>query len=80
MAKIMGARCGGRAAFGLQSSYCKWAKYDYIDIVQWTTGDAQRRASMRPIYQELEKKMQGERLPYPMMFSSVVDDTKKTPT
>ena len=23
------------------------ASYDYIDIVQWTTGDAQRRASLR---------------------------------
>ncbi|CAE7775369.1 unnamed protein product, partial [Symbiodinium pilosum] len=54
--------------------------YDYVDIVQWTTGDAQRRASLRPTYQELEAKLQGERLPFPMMFSSVVDDTQKTPT
>ena len=22
--------------------------YDYIDMVQWTTGDAQRRATLRP--------------------------------
>ncbi|CAE7195342.1 unnamed protein product [Symbiodinium microadriaticum] len=54
--------------------------YDYIDIVQWTTGDAQRRASLRTVYQELEAKLHAERLPFPMMFSSVVDDTKKTPT
>lgn len=25
------------------------ARYDYIDIVQWTTGDAQRRATLRPL-------------------------------
>ncbi|CAK9015915.1 unnamed protein product [Durusdinium trenchii] len=54
--------------------------YDYIDIVQWTTGDAQRRASLRTAYVELEKKMPGERMAAPMMFSQVVDDTQKTPT
>ena len=54
--------------------------YDYIDIVQWTTGDAQRRATLRSAYTELEKQLPGERLEQPMMFSSVVDDTQKTPT
>eukprot|EP00931_Biecheleriopsis_adriatica_P111744 TRINITY_DN86201_c0_g1_i1.p1 TRINITY_DN86201_c0_g1~~TRINITY_DN86201_c0_g1_i1.p1 ORF type:complete len:158 (-),score=44.44 TRINITY_DN86201_c0_g1_i1:115-588(-) len=50
--------------------------YDYIDITQWTTGDAQRRASLRTGYQELEEALPGERLSAPMMFSVVVDDSQ----
>ena len=31
--------------------------YDYIDVVQWRNGDAQRRATLRPAFGELEKKL-----------------------
>eukprot|EP00930_Biecheleria_cincta_P020687 TRINITY_DN1549_c2_g1_i1.p1 TRINITY_DN1549_c2_g1~~TRINITY_DN1549_c2_g1_i1.p1 ORF type:complete len:156 (+),score=21.74 TRINITY_DN1549_c2_g1_i1:138-605(+) len=48
--------------------------YDYVHIQQWTHGDAQRRASLRTGYTELERELPGERLSAPMMYSVVVDD------
>eukprot|EP00933_Yihiella_yeosuensis_P008960 TRINITY_DN114685_c0_g1_i1.p1 TRINITY_DN114685_c0_g1~~TRINITY_DN114685_c0_g1_i1.p1 ORF type:complete len:156 (-),score=34.71 TRINITY_DN114685_c0_g1_i1:145-612(-) len=49
--------------------------YDYIDIMQWSTGDAFRRATLRSGYQALLDDLPGEKLKDPMMFSVVVDDT-----
>mmetsp|Transcript_6979 Transcript_6979/g.14112 ORF Transcript_6979/g.14112 Transcript_6979/m.14112 type:complete len:153 (-) Transcript_6979:41-499(-) len=51
------------------------AQYEYIDIVQWTTGDAQRRAALRPGYQQLYDEIKSKTVGEPMMYSSVVDDT-----
>jgi heme-degrading monooxygenase HmoA len=59
------------------------AQYDYVDIVQWSTGDAQRRATLRTGYRQLIEDMQAhQRSPgtpeancSPLMYSVVVDDT-----
>mmetsp|Transcript_55395 Transcript_55395/g.161714 ORF Transcript_55395/g.161714 Transcript_55395/m.161714 type:complete len:154 (-) Transcript_55395:293-754(-) len=50
-------------------------QFDYIDIQQWTTGDAQRRATLRPSFQKLKDDLQGWSSRDPMMYSVVVDDT-----
>mmetsp|Transcript_90841 Transcript_90841/g.257317 ORF Transcript_90841/g.257317 Transcript_90841/m.257317 type:complete len:155 (+) Transcript_90841:88-552(+) len=51
------------------------AEFDYIDVVQWTTGDAQRRATLRPGHPALVQKLACESVRPPMMYSVVVDDT-----
>mmetsp|Transcript_19930 Transcript_19930/g.63119 ORF Transcript_19930/g.63119 Transcript_19930/m.63119 type:complete len:153 (+) Transcript_19930:98-556(+) len=50
-------------------------QYDYIDITQWTTGDAQRRAALRPTYLKLLEELPGTSARAPLMYSVVVDDT-----
>mmetsp|Transcript_87779 Transcript_87779/g.196192 ORF Transcript_87779/g.196192 Transcript_87779/m.196192 type:complete len:153 (-) Transcript_87779:115-573(-) len=50
-------------------------QYQYIDITQWTTGDAQRRATLRPSFHKLKEDLQGWTGRDPMMYSVVVDDT-----
>uniref|UniRef100_A0A7S3LYJ8 Uncharacterized protein n=1 Tax=Spumella elongata TaxID=89044 RepID=A0A7S3LYJ8_9STRA len=50
-------------------------QFDYIDIQQWTTGDAQRRVALRPGFQELYKEIASKSVKDPMMYSVVVDDT-----
>lgn len=49
-------------------------EYDYIDITQWTTGDAFRRSSLRQGYKQLVDVLPGS-CSQPMMFSTVVNDT-----
>eukprot|EP00419_Tripos_fusus_P024121 CAMPEP_0172722558 /NCGR_PEP_ID=MMETSP1074-20121228/81777_1 /TAXON_ID=2916 /ORGANISM="Ceratium fusus, Strain PA161109" /LENGTH=155 /DNA_ID=CAMNT_0013548597 /DNA_START=60 /DNA_END=527 /DNA_ORIENTATION=+ len=53
-------------------------KFQYMDISQWTTGDAQRRATLRASYQSAAEAMEKYCGPKPMMYSVVVDDTPKT--
>merc|ERR1712094_13513 len=48
--------------------------YRYIDLSQWTTGDAHRRALLRPGYKDLLDKFPGDNKHTPMMYSVVVDD------
>merc|ERR1712048_1115014 len=35
-------------------------EFDYIDITQWTTGDAMRRATLRPGYEKLFDDVKGK--------------------
>mmetsp|Transcript_22089 Transcript_22089/g.50504 ORF Transcript_22089/g.50504 Transcript_22089/m.50504 type:complete len:158 (+) Transcript_22089:69-542(+) len=49
-------------------------EYQYIDVTQWTTGDAHRRALLRTTYQPLVDKMPFESCSSPLMYSMVVDD------
>merc|ERR1719446_322479 len=49
------------------------ATYRYIDMSQWTTGDAHRRTTLRPGYKDLAAKLPGSQK-MPMMYSTVVDD------
>eukprot|EP00928_Gymnodinium_smaydae_P049992 TRINITY_DN335_c0_g1_i1.p2 TRINITY_DN335_c0_g1~~TRINITY_DN335_c0_g1_i1.p2 ORF type:complete len:156 (-),score=41.11 TRINITY_DN335_c0_g1_i1:122-589(-) len=51
-------------------------QFDYIDVVQWSTGDAYRRASQRPGHQDLVRKLHAEEVQKPLMYSVVVDDTQ----
>eukprot|EP00927_Polykrikos_kofoidii_P001362 TRINITY_DN10496_c0_g1_i1.p2 TRINITY_DN10496_c0_g1~~TRINITY_DN10496_c0_g1_i1.p2 ORF type:complete len:153 (+),score=40.70 TRINITY_DN10496_c0_g1_i1:129-587(+) len=51
------------------------AQFDYIDIVQWTTGDAYRRASLRASHKEVFDKLRAEGVHEPLMYTLVVDDT-----
>mmetsp|Transcript_64520 Transcript_64520/g.120050 ORF Transcript_64520/g.120050 Transcript_64520/m.120050 type:complete len:158 (-) Transcript_64520:81-554(-) len=53
------------------------AEYQYIDVSQWTTGDAHRRALLRTMYQSLVDKMPFESCSQPLMYSMVVDDQPK---
>ncbi|CAK0880454.1 unnamed protein product, partial [Prorocentrum cordatum] len=58
-------------------------QFDYVDIVQWSTGDAQRRATLRTGYRQLIEDLQAhQKAPgtpeascSPLMYSVVVDDT-----
>mmetsp|Transcript_24333 Transcript_24333/g.54183 ORF Transcript_24333/g.54183 Transcript_24333/m.54183 type:complete len:150 (-) Transcript_24333:153-602(-) len=50
------------------------AEYDFIDVTQWTTGDAYRRLTLRPGYRELWEGLKAEVVGNPMLFRVVVDD------
>eukprot|EP00746_Dinoflagellata_sp_MGD_P090070 gnl/MRDRNA2_/MRDRNA2_35538_c0_seq1.p1 gnl/MRDRNA2_/MRDRNA2_35538_c0~~gnl/MRDRNA2_/MRDRNA2_35538_c0_seq1.p1 ORF type:complete len:198 (-),score=35.73 gnl/MRDRNA2_/MRDRNA2_35538_c0_seq1:18-611(-) len=50
-------------------------KFDFIEVTQWTTGDAYQRARRRPGYQELIDSLPLENKYDPLMYSVVVDDT-----
>mmetsp|Transcript_46858 Transcript_46858/g.111512 ORF Transcript_46858/g.111512 Transcript_46858/m.111512 type:complete len:154 (-) Transcript_46858:124-585(-) len=51
--------------------------YDYIDVTQWSTGDAHRRCMLRTMYQSLMEKMPFDYASSPLMYSMVVDDQPK---
>mmetsp|Transcript_108431 Transcript_108431/g.188198 ORF Transcript_108431/g.188198 Transcript_108431/m.188198 type:complete len:157 (-) Transcript_108431:77-547(-) len=49
-------------------------KYQYIDMTQWTTGDAHRRALLRTGYKDLIDALPGDNKQDPLMYAVVVDD------
>ncbi|KAF4716145.1 hypothetical protein FOZ62_029076, partial [Perkinsus olseni] len=55
------------------------ATYQYYDVMQWSTGEAYRRATMKAIHKELVHELPCDKY-RPIMYKLVVDDTEFSPT